>query len=301
VAPNNPAECHWHYVNREQMKLPPQDQVSQVVKANENDYPPGTDQSAGAKAMRSELDAANNLMKKWAEKEYRRINANTPEKFRNNLQFGMHLLLSPVATTVGGVTICPDKRSAQSPLRYTHLVVLPQFEVLKTRMMGIMSLLMLNTSHHTLWDKYPVAEQEQVVQTAYEAMVPHEVGHGLGISHHTKGTLTVSTSKTKEKFVINGGNVGTINIPESKGECKEVFYFDGQEYLITSYPSAFIAMGVTECCMRYTVEREVDFVEKKVLTPSVKYCRKGQSFTDGNGKKTTGDNCFSKILVRCIN
>jgi hypothetical protein len=48
-------------------------------------------------------------------------------------------------------------------------------------------------------------------------MFPHEVEHGQRISHYTKGTLTVITAKTKEKFVINGGNVGTINIPASKG------------------------------------------------------------------------------------
>ena len=167
--------------------------------------------------------------------------------------------------------------------------------------MGIMSNLMLNTSHRTLWDKYPVEVQEQVVQTAYEAMVPHEVGHGLGIPHHTKGTLTVITSNTREKFVINGGNVETLKIPKSKGECREVSYLDGQEYLITSYQSAFIAMGVTECCMRYTVEREVDFIEKKVLLPSVKFCRKGQKFINGNGKQTDADDCFSQILIKCTN
>ena len=301
VAGPNPAECHWHYLSGDQVKLPSPDQVSQVIKAYENDYPPVSDKTPEGNRIRSELDNANSLMKKWAEKEYRRINANSPSDFRNNQQYAMHLLVSPVTSTTGGVTISPDSKSVRSPLRYTHLVVLPQFGVLKTKMMGIMSMLMLNTTHKTLWDKYPVDVQEKVVQTAYEAMVPHEVGHGLGINHHSKGTITVVTSKTKEKFVLNGSNVGTVNIPASKGDCNELFYFDWQEYLTTGYQNAFIAMGVTECCMCYTVEREVDFVEMKVLKPSEKYCRKGQTFIDGNGKKTTADDCFSKILIRCTN
>jgi hypothetical protein len=300
VATANPAECHWHYVNSEQITLPPQEQVNLVVQANEFDLPKPGDNSAKAQTIRQNHDFAFMYMKNWTEKEFRRINTNTPPKFMVNKQFGLHLLTSPIATIDGGISIGPDNRIKQSPLHYTHLVVLPQYNVLKKRMMGIMSNLMLNTSHHTLWDKYPVDVQEKVVQTAFEAMVPHEVGHGLGIPHHTKGTLTVITSKSKEKFVITGGNVATLEIPESRGECREVSYLDGQEYLITSYPSAFIAMGVTECCMRYTVEREVDFVEMKVLKPSLKYCRKGQTFIDANGKKTEGDACFSEILIKCI-
>ncbi len=60
-----------------------------------------------------------------------------------------------------------------------------------------------------------------------------------------------------------------------------------------------MALGVTECCMRYTIEREVDFLEKKVLIPSLKYCRKGEKFVNGNGQQTNADDCFSQIRIKC--
>jgi hypothetical protein len=300
MAPGNPAECHWHYVTRDQMKLPPPDQVSKVIKANENDYPDAKDTSPGANTIRTELDAANSLMNDWAKKEFRRINTNSPDKFKINPQFGMHLLTSPSATTEGGVTICPDPKSAQSPLRYTHLVALPQFEVFKKRQLGAITGLLANSGHPELKTMYPPDVQEKVVQTAYEAMVPHEVGHGLGINHHAKGALTVVSKNTKEKIVL-GNKVNGYDIEESKGQCNELYYKDLKEYLITSANFAFMSFGVTDCCMRYTVEREVDFIEKKVLLPSVKYCRKGQKFINGNGKQTDADDCFSQILIKCIN
>jgi hypothetical protein len=147
---------------------------------------------------------------------------------------------------------------------------------------------------------YPPDVQEKVVLTAYEAMVPHEVGHGLGMNHHAKGTLTVVSKKTKEKIVL-GNKVNGTGLEKSKGQCIELYYKDLKEYLITSANFAFMSLGVTDCCMRYTVEREVDFIEKKVLSPSVKYCRKGQKFINGNGKQTDSDDCFSQILIKCIN
>lgn len=283
VAGDNPAECHWHYVNREQLKLPPQDQVASVVKASESD-----DQNA----------AANATLATWIKKEYRRINPNSPDTLRNNLQFAMYVLQSPHNTSAGGVTVCygETKPGQPSPLRYAHLVVLPQYEVMKQKMMGVMAGLMLNTTHKALWDKYPLAVQQQVIQIAFDAMVPHEVGHGLGIDHHTKGSLTVKNTVTGQTMVLDAGTLSKLDTVQ----YNEVFYFDKQEYLITGPENAFIALGVVNCCMRYTVEREVDFVEMKVLKPSKQYCRKGQTFTDGNGNKVESDNCFGKIMIRCV-
>jgi hypothetical protein len=131
-------------------------------------------------------------------------------------------------------------------------------------------------------------------------MVPHEVGHGLGMSHHSKGALTVISTKTKEKIVL-GNKANGFDLEKTKGQCNELYYKDLKEYLITRANFAFMSFGVTDCCMRYTVEREVDFIEKKVLLPSVKYCRKGQKFLNGNGKQTDADDCFSQILIKCTN
>jgi hypothetical protein len=77
---------------------------------------------------------------------------------------------------------------------------------------------------------------------------------------------------------------GLPHPPDAPVIHKRASFLSGMHLLLS--PVATTAGGVTECCMRYTVEREVDFVGKKVLIPSVKYCRKGESFTDGNGKKT---------------
>ncbi len=185
------------------MKLPPMDQVSKVIKANENDYPKAANVSEAANKIRTELDAANQIMNNWIKQEYRRINANSTENFRTNLQFGMYLLASPLGSTDGGVTICPDPKSAQSPLHYSHLVVLPQLEVAKRRMLGAISSLIANTKYAEVKSTYTPDVQDKVVQTAFEAMVPHEVGHALGINHHSKGILTVIPVDTKEKIVIS--------------------------------------------------------------------------------------------------
>jgi hypothetical protein len=129
-------------------------------------------------------------------------------------------------------------------------------------------------------------------------MVVHEMGHGLGLSHHSHGVLPVKNTKSGEKLTVSLGNLGTV---KAGVQYNELFYLDGKEYLITSPEFALNALGVTECCMRYTVEREVDFIDMKVLKKSLQYCKKGKKFTNGDGNISDADDCFSSISIRCIN
>jgi len=286
VAAPNPAECHWHYLNKDQIKLPPADQVSTVVSINEPGYTGNMATGAG-------------YVKNWIEKEYRRINKNTPDTLRNNKQFAMYLILSPLASTSGGNTIFyPSGETANaSPLTYGHIVMLPQFESYKTLQMGVINYFKKN-SKNDLAKSYPADVVNALLQTIYEAMVIHETGHGLGIEHHSKGLLTVIKTETNEKITINAGNNESYTEAQ---KYKEFFYLDKKEYLITNPSYAFLALGVNDCCMRYTAEREVDFIDKKVLMRTLKYCKKGQKFTNGDGSQTDADDCFGSIKIRCMN
>jgi hypothetical protein len=279
----NPAECHWHYLNAEQVKLPPADQVSAVIKANETD-------EAG------EGDVTVGYVKTWIDKDFRRINKNTPDTLRNNKQFAMYLLLSPLASSNGGNTIFYGDATGSSPLQYGHLVVLPQFESFRKVQTDAVDGLIKN-SNNNLAEKYPPEVVAKLLQTVYEAMVVHEMGHGLGMDHHKKGVITVINTKTKEKLLLTKSDLGKVT---DGVQYNEVFYLDGNEYLITSPEFALNAMGVSDCCMRYTMEREVDFIDMKVLQKSMKYCKKGQKFTNGDGSKTDADDCFGTIKVRCM-
>jgi hypothetical protein len=284
MASDNPVECHWHYVNREQISLPPMGEVSQVIQANETD--------CADPSMNPSIAILNN----WAKKEYRRVNANTPKSLRNTKQFGMYLLLSPLASTNDGFSVTTDNPVKASPLETTHLTVIPQYESMKARQSSAIKKMIKYSVHQAIKDKYTPGVVDQVVQIAYEAMIPHEIGHGLGIEHHTMGTIQVISTKTKENYIFNNINIAdTVGL----GQCNEICFLDGQEYLITGVQEAIQAMGVTECCMRYTVERETDFLEWKVLKPSMKFCRKGQTFVDATGLTMKADACFSKIIIRC--
>lgn len=283
AAASNPAECHWHYVSKDQLKLPPADQVLGVIKANESDDSGGGEAAAG-------------YVKTWIEKEFRCINKNTPDTLRNNKQYAMYLLTSPIASSYGGNTIFYGDPYNSSPLRYGHLVVLPQFESFRKVQQRVVEGLIKN-SKHDLTKKYPSDVIEKLLQTVFEAMVVHEVGHGLGIDHHKKGVITVINTKTKEKLELSVANLSAI---KDEVQYNEVFYLDGSEYLITSPEFALNAMGVIDCCMRYSVEREVDFIDMKVLLKSMKYCKKGQKFTNGDGTQTAADDCFGAIKIKCM-
>jgi hypothetical protein len=294
----NPAETHWHYINSAELKLPPFEQVLEVIKVTETDCPEEKDTSPKAVKMRSDYKKINGYLANWEKKDYRRINANTPRDYRNNKQFAMYLVESPFSSTTGGVSVTNAKSVSNSPLFNYHLIVLPQYKIIKKRINEIFSGLAKSTNHPRYIQDYSPDILDQLSKTVYEAMVPHEIGHGLGITHHTKGGITFLSSKTKSKIKMTTENSG-ITFNDTTETASEINYADGQTYNITYMLAAFWAMGVTECCMRYTIERETDFIEKKVLKPSVKYCRKGQSFIDGNGNKTEADGCFSKIQVKC--
>lgn len=286
TAASNPAECHWHYLSKDQVKLPPADQVTTVVSANEPDF-------AGDPAP------AMAIVDKWIEKDYRRINKNSPDTLRNNKQFAMYLILSPLASSSGGNTIFygdPGGNANPSPLAYGHIVMLPQFESYKSLQMGVINYFKKN-SKNDLAKSYTADVVNALLQTIYEAMVIHETGHGLGIDHHSKGLLTVIKTETNEQITVNAGNNESHTDAQ---KYKEVFYLDKKEYLITNPSYAFLALGVNDCCMRYTAEREVDFIDKKVLMRTLKYCKKGQKFTNGDGSQTEADDCFGAIKIRCM-
>jgi hypothetical protein len=287
VARTNPAECHWHYVNREQLSLPPAGEVSSVIKANEVDF---ADPSK---------NPSNAILDAWNKKEYRRVNVNTPKSLRITKQFGMYLIISPLPSTESGFSVeKANKKDVVSPLENNHICVIPQYAVMKAAQSSVISTMIKNSSHPALIVMYPPSVQDQAIDIAYEAMVSHEVGHGLGIPHHTMGSITFRAYKLKMTVVIN--NINLLYSPLDDN-TNEICLKDNDQYLITNFKYAFWAMGVTECCMRYTLDREIDFLDGKVLQHSQKYCRKGQTFVDANGITTEADGCFSKIIIRCSN
>lgn len=294
----NPSETHWHYLNVEQVKLPPINEIIDAVKITEGDEAGPNDKSPEAVIARNNYLRYDQYIKSWEKKDYRRINANTPFDYRDNKQYAIYMVISPLTSTTGGATIGTGVKNPKSPLYTNHVVILPQYLTLQRRINEIFGGLKTNTTHPGYINRYTPDVLAKLTNTVYEAMVLHEIGHALGIPHHTKGSITILLPRTKEKHNIADANKG-LNTDESTGDPLEICYADGENYLTTGIEGAFLAMGVTDCCMRYTIERETDFIEMKVLKPSVKYCKKGQSFIDGNGNKTDADACFSKIIIKC--
>ena len=294
----NPAEVHWHLVNKDQMKVVQKQVANELLEPFEDGIPDKDDNSPKAQAQRKKLDIIADKMNELEEKGYRCINLNTPDTLCNNLQYGMHVLSSPVTNCMVGRTIDNAGGNPSTPLRNVHLVALPSFSSYKKAMLGVVNSLMLHTKHHALWEKYPQSVIDKVAELSFQAMVPHEIGHGLGITHHTKGSMTIVFKGCEDVHRLDNTSAASLSNRDDYSPM-EKNYFDADCYLITSAQSAFWAMGVSECCMRYTTEREIDFQTGKVLLPSLKYCRRGQQFIDANGNKVDADGCFHQIKISC--
>lgn len=294
----NPAEVHWHLVDRDQMKVVNRQQATAMLEPFEDGRPSDDDMSAEAQVQRKKFDIVAGIMEDLENDGYRQINLNSPDSFRNNMQYGLHILYNPVPNCTVGRTIDNAGNDLGTPLKHNHLIALPHFDAYKKTMISTVNSLMLATKHPALWQKYPQSAIEQVAQLSYEAMIPHEIGHGIGIPHHTKGSMTVVFLGCADTHLLNYETIKAISDRKDYSPM-EKNPLDGECYFISSAQSAFWAMGVTECCMRYTTERELDFQAGKVLVPSLKYCRRGQQFTDANGNKVNADGCFNQIRISC--
>ncbi|MDA3942572.1 MAG: hypothetical protein PF694_03395 [Bacteroidetes bacterium] len=297
IAAENPAACHWHYLTREQLTLPNSSEIRSTIYAANIDDPPKNAHSPEDEATRAIIQEADNIKQNWARKEFRRINANSPERYRNNKQYALYLLESPLDTFATGLCIGTSDagKYKRAPIAASHLIVIPKFSLVKKETLGLFETILRFWDHPVLREEYPMSVRLQLVQRVYEAMIPHEIGHGLGIEHHTQGRMNVVNLDENEYGLVNNTTL------LKDGHYAEIFYWDGKEYGISMVGPALLALGVDECCMRYTTDRELDFITMRVLKPSVKFCKKGQRFTNADGNETEADDCFGSIKVKCDN
>ncbi len=297
VAGVNPAECHWHYLSREQLSLPNANEIRSTIYAANFDEPKKDDHSTEAEDTRALLQDAARTMNAWARKEFRRVNANSPDRYRNNKQYALYILESPLNEFATGLSIATndEEKYKKAPIEASHLIVIPKFSRVKQETLNLFETILHFWDHPILFEEYPMPVRLQLVQRVYEAMIPHEIGHGLGIAHHTHGRMKVVNLDENEYKMVDD------NTKPETGKYAEIFYWDEDRYGIQQIQTALWALGVEECCMRYTTERELDFIHKKVLKPSLKYCKKGQYFLNADGNETEADDCFGSIKIKCSN
>lgn len=301
----NPAECHWHYLTNYQLTIPSMTEVKPVIIGINVSWPPDNDKSPKANAARADAEIksqkANEIMTKWIKEEYRRINKNTPEEFRNNFQYALYILESPIEEVAAGLALSygDDLKQKISPVETHQLIIIPQYKIVKEQTLGLLEFIFKVWENPIFYDKYPPDVRLQVVDRVYEAMIPHEIGHGLGIDHHTKGELKIRHMNTEEEYIASRSNVESLI--DRPFVYKEVFYWNGRLSNFQIISTALFSLGVVDCSMRYTTEREEAFLDMSVLQQSMKYCKKGQKFINGDGTKKEADDCFGAIRIKCNN
>lgn len=127
-----------------------------------------------------------------------------------------------------------------------------------------------------------IADKNTIGENMYVSTTIHEVGHALGIKHHSIGTA---------KFE-DGSNV----IPVTAA-MRDEYNAESAEYV--AYDDVVCACGVKSCAMRYTFIYFEEFSSGELLhNLQNSYCMKSQKYTDYLGVEHDADGCFNTISAK---
>jgi len=138
-------------------------------------------------------------------------------------------------------------------------------------------------SHLIKAKTYTQSQMEQIIKFQYEALIIHEIGHGLGLNHHRIGN---------GKYTDPNGTIYKVTyadylkLPDDDPK-KEIF------------ESELNACGVNNCAMTYKFVRIEEFITDEILTNRQnRFCRYTDTYTDRWNVMQPADNCFRFISVK---
>jgi hypothetical protein len=115
------------------------------------------------------------------------------------------------------------------------------------------------------------AQIATIARNQYEATIIHELGHALGIEHHCRGVRVLPGSK--EQLTCSASH-----------RTQQIHWH-------------LAAGGVPSCAMKYSFSDPKEFDSGTIFNRQIKYCRKGEPYTDDLGHKQDADDCFGQIDV----
>jgi hypothetical protein len=120
----------------------------------------------------------------------------------------------------------------------------------------------------------------QIAKLTYEGGVIHEIGHGLGLPHHSVGVAKYIDPQGVEHSILNA-------TPLSDNFSK-----DDKDRVLSE-------LGVHSCAMHCNFRRDEEFFSGSLLkTRTDRYCHKNDTYVDDYKNVQRADNCYGKISVK---
>jgi hypothetical protein len=204
---------------------------------------------------------------------HRWVNYNTPDKFRLKKHYCLFLMYSAVidgTDKVGRGYTYGGNSNKTTPIDQTEIIVFQQKATLFAFLFG-------QCPAYLTPD-----EKKSIAENMYISTTIHEIGHGLGIPHHSKG-IGKTDDGTNLQITLSMRNA----IP------------DKESNLYKDYDSALCACGVRNCAMRYTFMYKEEFSTKELVTLlQTIFCKSSQKYVDSFGIEHGADGCFHSIVAK---
>jgi hypothetical protein len=126
-------------------------------------------------------------------------------------------------------------------------------------------------------------QRNTIAENAFISTTIHEIGHALGIEHHSNGI---------GKYDNNGTSL-RITTPMRDAVA------DKESTMYKEYDEALCACGVRNCAIRYTLIYKEEFTGGELLTLSQTiFCNSAQKYIDSFGIEHDADGCFNAIWAK---
>lgn len=195
----------------------------------------------------------------------RQVNFNTPVDLKNNYQYGLYMTyLNMPDMSVAGAASYRKGKNPDASIKYCDVIWFhPETAYLAELVRRCPS-------------NYSYDQKMQIAKNQYEATVIHEIGHAIGISHHSNGEV---------KFIEKDGSETKLTKAESM--------------INDDYHQALAKQGVPSCAMTYTFLDSREFKGSRAFNRQIRYCTEGEKYVDDYFQQQNADNCFGKILIKC--
>jgi len=208
--------------------------------------------------------------------DHRWLNYNTPLKYRLKKHYCLFLMLSDLLNYTDILGKCfhfmqnPEKTT---PVDQCEIIIFPN-QPKETTLQGIRG-----RCESSMND----TQRTTIAENVFISTTIHEMGHAIGIEHHSNGT---------GKFDNHGTNLPiSLSMRDAIHDKKSSAYRD--------YDDALCACGVRNCAMRYTMMYKEEFTGGELLTLSqTVFCNSSQKYTDSYGMEHKADGCYNTIWVK---